>query len=148
MLMNGRLTDADRDAYNATVARQVDDFRDFINLHYVTERDDTPFWRHVRDECIGAPTRERLALWRARCPTAPTSSRCRAASPTPRSSCTTRCSTASASSTARSPRARMAEAPALRAKARETVDSLTSEYTAAARQALPHRAFLESLQRA
>ena len=30
------------------VGRQVDDFRDFINLHYVTERDDTPFWRHVR----------------------------------------------------------------------------------------------------
>ena len=55
-------------AYNEVVGRQVDDFRDFINLHYVTERDDTPFWRHVRDECIGAPTRERLALWQRKMP--------------------------------------------------------------------------------
>ena len=40
----------------------------------------------------------------------------------------------------------MTEAPQLRAKARQTVDGLTKEYRAAARLALPHRAFLESLK--
>ena len=60
--------DRPRPPTTRVVARQVDDFRDFINLHYVTERDDTPFWRHVRADCIGAPTRERLALWRRKMP--------------------------------------------------------------------------------
>ena len=35
------------DAFNAAAARQVDDFRDFIRLHYVTERRDSAFWRDV-----------------------------------------------------------------------------------------------------
>jgi tryptophan halogenase len=25
----------------------VDDFRDFVRLHYVSERRDTPYWRDV-----------------------------------------------------------------------------------------------------
>ncbi len=33
--------------YNRAVAGQVDDFRDFIRLHYVSERRDSPFWRDV-----------------------------------------------------------------------------------------------------
>ncbi len=36
-----------RDRYNAAVARQVDDFRDFVRLHYAVERRDTPYWRDV-----------------------------------------------------------------------------------------------------
>jgi glycine/D-amino acid oxidase-like deaminating enzyme len=54
--------------YNDFVARQVDDFRDFINLHYVTERRDTPFWQHVSEHCIGDATRERLKLWQTKMP--------------------------------------------------------------------------------
>ena len=57
-----------RDAYNETVARQVDDFMRFINLHYVTERRDTPFWQTVADEFILPETRERLALWAGHMP--------------------------------------------------------------------------------
>jgi 2-polyprenyl-6-methoxyphenol hydroxylase-like FAD-dependent oxidoreductase len=57
-----------QDSYNNFVARQVDDFRDFINLHYVTERRDTPFWTHVAENCIGAPTRQRLKLWQSKMP--------------------------------------------------------------------------------
>ena len=114
-----------RSAYNAIVARQVDDFRDFINLHYVTERDDTPFWRHVRDECIGAPTRERLALWQRKMPDRTDFQ------PLPGG-------LAHTEEQLHYPvldglglldrevaRARMAEAPRLRARARETVDGLT-----------------------
>lgn len=52
-----------REAYNKIAARQVDDFRAFINLHYVSERRDTAFWRDVAETCIGEATRERLATW-------------------------------------------------------------------------------------
>src|SRR5690606_21650024 len=38
---------------------------DFIILHYkLTERDDTPFWRHCRDMAIPDTLAERLALFR------------------------------------------------------------------------------------
>ena len=30
--------------YNTAVARQVDDFRDFIRLHHFSERRDSAFW--------------------------------------------------------------------------------------------------------
>ena len=36
-----------RAAYNAAAAGQVDDFRDFIRLHYVSERRDSAFWQDV-----------------------------------------------------------------------------------------------------
>ena len=62
------MTDMDRKSYNAFVAKQVDDFRDFINLHYVTEREDTPFWQHVSNNCIGAKTRQRLEQWQNKMP--------------------------------------------------------------------------------
>ena len=55
-----------RDRYNAATARQVDDFRDFIRLHYVSERRDTAFWRDVAQSHPAAVT-DRLALWAARC---------------------------------------------------------------------------------
>lgn len=51
-----------RDAYNAAVARQGDDFRSFINLHYVSERDDSPFWRDMGAH-IHPETRARLDHW-------------------------------------------------------------------------------------
>ncbi len=41
--------------YNAAHARQIDDFRDFIRLHYVSGRRDTPFWRDVASQ----PSRRR-----------------------------------------------------------------------------------------
>lgn len=56
-----------RDAYNAAVARQGDDFRNFINLHYVTEREE-PFWRDARG-AIHVGVQNRLSLWSLRLPT-------------------------------------------------------------------------------
>ncbi len=140
-----RIGARDRDAYNAVVARQVDDFRDFINLHYVTEREDTPFWRHVRAECIGAETRERLALWRTKMPDRGDFQ------PLPGG-------LAHVEEQLHYPvldglglldkavaKRQMAERPKLRAAARKTVESLTHEYRLAAGKAMPHRAFLNSL---
>lgn len=57
-----------RDEYNAAIAGQVDDFRDFINLHYVSERNDSPFWRDVATTYIQASTREKLAKWQKQMP--------------------------------------------------------------------------------
>lgn len=63
-----RMTPAHRDDYNARVGRQVDDFRTFVNMHYMTERDDTPFWRDVRAHRIHPEARERLARWQKEMP--------------------------------------------------------------------------------
>jgi tryptophan halogenase len=60
--------EADISAYNRRIGRQIDDFRTFVNCHYATERDDTPFWRHVRANCIHPEAKERLARWRGRMP--------------------------------------------------------------------------------
>ena len=57
-----------QEEYNRSVARQVDDFSAFINLHYVSNRADSPFWRHVRADCIGAEVRARLAAGSKRLP--------------------------------------------------------------------------------
>ncbi len=56
-------TPTSREDYNRTVGQQVDDFCTFINIHYVSERRDTPFWRHVNANCIGKNARLRLRQW-------------------------------------------------------------------------------------
>ena len=56
-----------RATYNRAVARQVDDFRDFIRLHYMGERRDTAFWQDVADSHPPHLV-DRVALWRTRLP--------------------------------------------------------------------------------
>jgi glycine/D-amino acid oxidase-like deaminating enzyme len=138
-------TPENRHTYNQFAGRQVDDFRDFINLHYVTKRRDTPFWQAVADHAIGAPTRARLAGWKTKMPDASDFT------PLPGHFAHTQ-------QQLHYPvldglgllnrdlaQKYMAENPALKAKARAAADSLTKEYQAAAPQALGHRAFLSSL---
>lgn len=70
MLLSSVLGGADdraRAAFNAACAGQVDDFRDFIRLHYVSERRDTPFWRDVAASTPDVVT-ARLAQWQGRVP--------------------------------------------------------------------------------
>ncbi|MES2551453.1 MAG: tryptophan halogenase family protein, partial [Pseudomonadota bacterium] len=70
MLLSSVLPNPDdraRLAFNASAARQVDDFRDFIRLHYVSERRDTPFWQDVAGSLPGRLA-ERLALWQQKVP--------------------------------------------------------------------------------
>jgi len=64
----GAVDEARRD-YNRFVARQVDDFRDFINLHYVSRRTE-PFWQEVQRSFILEVNRHRLSSWRRRMPVA------------------------------------------------------------------------------
>lgn len=56
-----------RDDYNRIVARQLGDFRTFINLHYTGEREE-PFWQHARRECLHETTRAMLEQWSQRMP--------------------------------------------------------------------------------
>ena len=135
-----------RDEYNAFAARQVDEFRDFINMHYVTERDDTPFWKHVAQNCIGQDTKERLALWQTKMPDYSDFV------PLPGNF-------AHVEQQLHYPvldglgllnqkvaRDYMAARPDVKAQARATADSLTAEYRSVAPKAMSHRDFLTSLQ--
>lgn len=138
-----------RERYNAATARQVDDFRDFIRLHYVSERRDSAFWRDVA-ESHPAVVKDRLAMWGERIPSPQDFPRFppglehlglahvqeqlyvpvldglgllnRAAA-----------------------QAEMARRPKARDLARATHAGLVKEYTRAAAQCLPHRAWLQSL---
>ncbi len=138
-------TAQNRQSYNDFVARQVDDFRDFINLHYVTERRDTAFWNAVAHDYVGAATKARLKLWREKMPSYSDFT------PLPGHFAHTEQQLyypvldglgLLLRDTAQS---YMNVHPDQKAKARAAADSLTAEYRAAAPKAMPHRQFLNSL---
>ena len=55
----------DVDEFNNQMRFEIDNVRDFIVLHYhVTERTDTPFWRHCRDMDIPDSLRHRIELFK------------------------------------------------------------------------------------
>lgn len=137
--------DKHRDAYNAAVARQVDDFRDFISLHYVSERDDTPFWRAVRSEFRLPQVAERLEAWRKRLPQHADFSAFPGRFPHVEEHLYYPVLDGLGLLDRATARAEMAEMPKARAHARKTVESLVKEYKRAAMQAPGHREFLEGL---
>jgi tryptophan halogenase len=58
-------------SYNRSVAEAIDGVRDFLTLHYcVTDRDDTPFWRAVKNVRVPEHLAERVELWNRRLPNA------------------------------------------------------------------------------
>ena len=55
----------ERDEYNRGMRELFEDVRDFIILHYkATQRDDSPFWRHVRDMDVPESLARKMELWR------------------------------------------------------------------------------------
>lgn len=133
-----------RDRHNALAARQVDDYRDFVRLHYVSERRDTPYWRDVTASHPPEVT-DRLEKWSRVFPSAADFE------PFP-------LGLAHVQEQLYVPvldglgllsrdlaKAEMARDPGLRAKARDTHAGLVAEYSRAAERCLPHRAWLESL---
>ena len=138
-----------RDRYNAATARQVDDFRDFIRLHYVSERRDSPFWRDVAASHPQV-VRDRLALWQTNIPRPEDFPRFPPG--------LEHLGLAHVQEQLYVPvldglgllnrpaaQAQMAANPKARDLARKTHAALVAEYAAAARQCLPHRAWLQSL---
>lgn len=60
-----RFTDVERDEFNRLMGNQYEAIRDFIILHYcATQRDDTPFWRHVRTMALPDTLTRKIALFR------------------------------------------------------------------------------------
>ena len=55
----------ERDEYNKGMSELYEDIRDFIILHYkATQRDDTEFWRSVRNMAIPETLARKIALWK------------------------------------------------------------------------------------
>lgn len=132
--------------YNAAIARQVDDFRDFIRLHYVSERRDSPFWRDVANT-HPAVVRDRLARWSRKMPDAADFALFPMGLAHVQQQLYTPVLDGLGLLNRDVARAAMAVAPGHRDKARAAHSGLVAEYAKAAAQCAPHRAFLLSLQR-
>ena len=143
MRPRAEITAAQREDYNRRVGRQVDDFRTFVNTHYVTERDDTPFWREVRANRLHAETRTRLAHWREHMPRHEDFPDFLGGLPHIQTQLHYPVLDGLGLLDPAVARAEMARDPKLRAFARKTVDALTKEYKQAATQAMGHGAFLD-----
>ncbi|MCZ4346562.1 tryptophan halogenase family protein [Devosia neptuniae] len=138
-----KISDADRADYNGRVGRQVDDFRTFINMHYMVERDDTPFWREVRANRIHPETQERLALWKTAMPRHEHFDEQLFGLPHVQSQLYYPILDGLGLLDQNLARREMEADPKLRQFARQAYDGLVKEYRAAASQALGHAAFLE-----
>ena len=65
MFPHDGIRQAEVDEYNLQSLREIEHIRDFIILHYkVTNRDDTPFWRHCRALQVPDSLAHRIALFR------------------------------------------------------------------------------------
>ncbi len=136
----------DADSYNATVARQADDFCTFINTHYVSERRDTPFWRHVAECCIGDNVRERLDLWRTKTPSKSDFDPFPGGFPHIEDQLYVPVLDGLGLTSRAAARAELARNPPLRKQARKLVSFLAGEFRRASGKALGHRAFLQSVR--
>ena len=62
---HSRIEQADIDEYNRQSLEEIEHIRDFIIMHYkVTNRQDTPFWRHCRALSIPDSLARRIELFR------------------------------------------------------------------------------------
>jgi hypothetical protein len=136
-----------QERFNATIARQVDDFRDFINLHYVTEREDSLFWRDVAAEYIQPETREKLAIWQKKMPGREDFRNDLDGLPHLEELLHYPVLDGLGLLNKDVAKAAMSANPKLKKFARETVDNLTKQAREVAGQALSHRQWLEALVR-
>jgi flavin-dependent dehydrogenase len=134
----------DATRYNAAVARQVDDFRDFIRLHYVSERRDTPFWREVAGSQPDAVT-QRLTLWSGKTPGPEDFAPFPLGLPHVGHNLHTPVLDGLGLLRPAVAKAELARQPKLRAHARKTAAGLIREYRIAAGRAEGHRQFLDTL---
>ena len=60
-----QISAVERDEYNRSMRQMYEDVRDFVILHYkATQRDDSAFWRYVRDMAIPENLARKIELWR------------------------------------------------------------------------------------
>lgn len=130
---------------NALAARQVDDYRDFVRLHYVSERRDTPYWRDVTAAHPPEVT-DRLEAWSRRVPTATDFPDFPLGLAHVQQQLYVPVLDGLGLLNRDAAREAMARDPALRQRTREAHAGLVKEYEAAAARCLPHRAWLEGLK--
>jgi hypothetical protein len=140
------MTPDDRRDYNARVGRQVDDFRTFVNTHYLVERDDTPFWREVRANRIHPETKRRLEYWQRHMPRHEHFPENLFGLPHIQTQLHYPVLAGLGLLDQNLARKEMDADPKLRQFARESYDSLVREYRAASRQALGHAEFLQAVR--
>ena len=148
MLLSSVLPNPDaraRLAFNAAAARQVDDFRDFIRLHYVSERRDTPFWRDVAGN-LPAHIADRLAEWGGRVPGPQDFAPFPMGLPHTDHHLHVPVLDGLGLLDLAKAKAWLEGHPKLRAQARAEAARLTGEYKRAAGRAIGHRAFLDGLK--
>lgn len=148
MLLTSLLPDPSargRTAFNAAAAAQVDDFRDFIRLHYVSERRDSPFWQDVAATHPAAVT-DRLAGWAGRVPGPQDFKPFPMGLPHITHELHVPVLDGLGLLDQSRAKAWLADRPTLRALARKSVETLHKDQLQAANRCLPHRAFLASLQ--
>ena len=136
------MTAAERADYNQRIGRQLDDFRSFVNLHYATERDDTPFWRDVRAQRLHPETRQRLDHWRHHMPRRADFGDFLEGLPHVETQLHYPVLDGLGLLDRSVAQAEMARDSKLQAFAQKTIASLTREYRAAAGQAMGHAQFL------
>ena len=139
-------SDTARATFNAAIADQVDDFRDFINLHYVTERRDTLFWRDVADTFIQPQTREKVEFWSRNMPSSHDFKNALDGLPHVEELLHYPVLDGLGLLNRNVAKAVMQHNPKLRAFARDTVDHLTKQSRALSARALSHHAWLTSLR--
>jgi tryptophan halogenase len=140
------MTQALRDDYNRRVGRQVDDFRTFVNTHYMTEREDTPFWREVHANRIHPETKERLARWKTEMPRHEHFPQYLFGLPHMETQLHYPVLDGLGLLDPAVAKAEMARDPKLRAFAKKTHDELVKEYKQAATRAMGHAAFLKHVR--
>lgn len=138
-------TSEDADQYNAFAARQLDDFKNFINAHYVTERRDTSFWRDVAQDYISVETKARLETWQHKMPGIEDFEALPGGFAHTEQQLYYPVLDGLGLLNRDVAQAHMKAHPALREKGKMAADSLTAEYRAAAPRAMGHREFLRSI---
>tara|TARA_R110002020_G_scaffold19053_40_gene66246 strand:- start:228 stop:1766 length:1539 start_codon:yes stop_codon:yes gene_type:complete len=139
----GEMTPAERADYNGRVGRQVDDFRTFVNTHYMVERDDTPFWREVAANRIHPEAKAQLARWQSQMPRHEQFADSLFGLPHIQTQLYYPVLAGLGLLSQDLARQEMDKDPKLRQFARQAYEGLVKEYRAAADQALGHAAFLE-----
>lgn len=135
----------ERSRYNQAIAQQVDDFRDFINLHYVSERQDSAFWRDVAREFIQPQTRDKVEKWSKNMPRAEDFTNDLAGLPHVEELLHYPVLDGLGLLNPSVAKAEMARNPKLRKFARETVEHLTKQARIVANKAVSHRDWLAQI---
>lgn len=134
----------DRNRYNETVASQVDDYAQFINLHYAGGRTDSSFWKDMTGNGITETVRDRLEVWQKEPVERKHFPRFPAALPHVEEQLHIPVLDGLGLLPRWPSKSAMAETPQIRKHARKTLEQLDIEFKSAARRAIGHREYLES----